>query len=66
MYEGRKVNCVVTKIEENTFNVAIIGLGFEMVDIPKDKFNPKYCMPDCINTKEEHEEYLKVIGYSKS
>lgn len=66
MYEGRKVNCVVTKIEEKTFNVSIVGLGFEMFDIPKEKFNPKYCMPDGIDTKEEHEQYLKDIGYKES
>jgi hypothetical protein len=28
-------------------------------------FEPKKCMPDNINTKEEHEEYLKAIGYEK-
>lgn len=65
MYDGRKVNCVVTKVEEKTFNVSIIGLGFEMFDIPKEKFNPKYCMPDEVNTKEEHKQYLKDIGYKK-
>ena len=27
--------------------------------------NFKYCMPDGINTKEEHEQYLKDIGYYK-
>jgi len=24
-----------------------------------------YCMPDNINSKEEHDEYLKAIGYEK-
>ncbi len=28
-------------------------------------FNKKYCMPDGINSKEEHEEYLRVIGINK-
>ena len=31
-----------------------------------DGFDNKYCMPDNINSKEEHEEYLKAIGYKKS
>jgi len=25
---------------------------------------PIYCMPEGINSKEEHEEYLKAIGYN--
>lgn len=33
-------------------------------DILKD-FEPKKCMPDNINNKEEHEEYLKAIGHEK-
>ena len=65
MYEGRKVNCAVTKVGEDTFNATILGIGVEMVGIPKEKFNPKYCMPDGINTKEKHEQYLKDIGYKK-
>ena len=28
--------------------------------------NKKYCMPDGINSKEEHEKYLKVIGIEES
>jgi hypothetical protein len=28
-------------------------------------FEPKKCMPEGINSKEEHEEYLKAIGYEK-
>ena len=28
-------------------------------------FEPKKCMPDGIKSKEEHEEYLKAIGYEK-
>lgn len=55
MYQGRKVNCVITKISETAFNATILGLGIEMCDIPKEKYNPKYCMPDGINTKKEHE-----------
>lgn len=30
-----------------------------------DKLSPRYCMPDGINSKEEHEEYLRAIGYKK-
>jgi len=32
----------------------------------KDESDNKYCMPDNINSKEEHEEYLKAIGCKKS
>lgn len=28
-------------------------------------FEPKKCIPDNVNSKEEHEEYLKAIGYEK-
>ena len=31
----------------------------------ENPFEFKYCMPDDINSKEEHEEYLKAIGYNK-
>ena len=31
----------------------------------KVKLEIKYCMPDGINSKEEHEQYLKDIGYTK-
>lgn len=31
----------------------------------EDDEKGKYCMPDGINSKEEHEEYLKAIGYKK-
>jgi len=35
----------------------------ESAKINKSSFyNPKYCMPDNINTKQEHEQYLKDIG----
>ena len=34
----------------------------EMVD---ENFEPKKCMPDGINSKKEHEEYLKAIGHEK-
>jgi hypothetical protein len=64
-YEGREVNCVVTMINENSFNVAIIGLGIEMVNIPNEKYTPVHCMPDNISSKKDHEQYLKDIGYEK-
>lgn len=30
----------------------------------KEKIEKQYCMPDEVNTKEEHEQYLKDIGYT--
>jgi len=30
-----------------------------------DVFEYKYCMPDNVNTKQEHEQYLKDIGVEK-
>ena len=51
-------------------------LGYSFMAIDSDSFSdvadellqnfePKKCMPDDINSKEEHEEYLKVIGYKE-
>ena len=38
----------------------------DMIKDILDKSNEfKYCMPEGINTKEEHEQYLKDIGYEK-
>jgi hypothetical protein len=37
----------------------------EIAKIVSDNFEHKKCMPDGINSKEEHEEYLKAIGYEK-
>lgn len=37
----------------------------EIIEIVSDNFEPKKCMPDGINSKEEHDEYLKAIGYEK-
>lgn len=31
----------------------------------KEEVEKQYCMPDEINSKEEHEQYLKDIGYDK-
>lgn len=31
----------------------------------KEEVEKQYCMPDEVNTKEEHEQYLKDIGYDK-
>lgn len=30
----------------------------------KEEVEKQYCMPDEVNTKEEHEKYLKDIGYT--
>jgi len=40
----------------------------EFADWYKENYNfegKRYCMPDNVNTKEEHEQYLKDIGYEK-
>lgn len=37
----------------------------EISNIVSENFEPKKCMPDGINSKKEHEEYLKAIGYEK-
>jgi hypothetical protein len=37
----------------------------EIAEIVANDFEPKKCMPDGINSKEDHEEYLKAIGYEK-
>ena len=66
-------------LEENTINETsstgttgeriIYAPYYEIVDdiikMVSDNFEPKKCMPDSINSKEEHEEYLIAIGYEK-
>lgn len=37
----------------------------DIIKMVTDNFEPKKCMPDEIKSKEEHEEYLKSIGYEK-
>jgi hypothetical protein len=37
----------------------------DIIKMVSDNFEAKKCMPDGINSKEEHEEYLKAIGYEK-
>jgi len=37
----------------------------DIAKIVKNNYEPKKCMPEGINSKEEHEEYLKAIGYEK-
>lgn len=37
----------------------------DIIKMVDDNYEPKKCMPDGINSKEEHEEYLKAIGYDK-
>lgn len=38
-YEGRKVNCLVTSVSDDFFNVRIISLGIDMESIPNSKFD---------------------------
>ena len=37
----------------------------DIADELLQNFEPKKCIPEGINSKEEHEEYLKAIGYEK-
>lgn len=37
----------------------------DIIKMVSDNFEPKKCMPEGINSKEEHEEYLKAIGHEK-
>ena len=37
----------------------------ELADKILQNFEPKKCMPEGISSKEEHERYLKDIGYEK-
>ena len=46
--------------EIDKLNKRIINLS--LLDTSNDG---NYCMPDGINSKEEHDEYLKAIGYEK-
>ena len=37
----------------------------DIAKVVENNYEPKKCMPEGINSKEEHEEYLKAIGYEK-
>jgi len=37
----------------------------DLADKILQNFEPKKCMPDGINSKQEHDEYLKTIGYEQ-
>jgi len=37
----------------------------DIIKMVSDNFEAKKCMPEGISSKEEHEEYLKAIGYEK-
>ena len=37
----------------------------DLADEILQNFEPKKCLPDGINSKEEHEQYLNDIGYEK-
>lgn len=52
--------------QENEFNDWLLSVDFDhLVKEQKRIDGFKYCMPDGINSKEDHEEYLRVIGYKK-
>jgi uncharacterized membrane protein YheB (UPF0754 family) len=53
--------------QENEFNDWLLCVDFDhLVQEQKRIDGFKYCMPDGINSKQEHEEYLKAIGYKKT
>jgi len=57
-YLVQQINCLKSMaIDSDCFS--------ELVDNVLQNFEPKKCMPDGINSKEEHEQYLKDIGYEK-
>lgn len=70
---------ILELLENNTINETsstgttgeriIYAPYYEIVDdiitMVSDNFEPKKCIPDGINSKEEHEQYLKDIGYEK-
>ena len=50
--------------------IALIQIVFDPENQPNqlgigNPFEFKYCMPDGIETEEDHREYLKAIGYKK-
>ena len=52
--------------QENEFNDWLLCVDFDALVKEQKRIDGfKYCMPDDINSKEEHEEYLKAIGYKK-
>jgi len=48
-----------------TTTIADRNLLTETVDKLDELINKKYCMPDGINSKKEHNEYLRTIGVIK-
>jgi len=77
-FENESQECIVDEIITN-IKFSCIGKILEIFVSQKlydekrikklkedvDKAEHKYCMPEGINTKEEHEQYLKDIGYEK-
>lgn len=52
--------------QENEFNDWLLEVDFDHLAQEQGLIEKhKYCMPDGINSKEEHEEYLIAIGYKK-
>lgn len=60
-YNGKKELLIRWQKDENLDNQ--ISDFVENVKVDNEEF--KYCMPDDINSKEEHDEYLKAIGFKK-
>lgn len=52
--------------QENEFNDWLLEVDLDHL-VQEQGFieRHKYCMPDEVNSKEEHEQYLKDIGYKK-
>jgi len=56
------LECTEAEKQETEFKEWVKTIDFDKLI---EKLEHKYCMPDDINSKEEHEEYLKAIGYKK-
>lgn len=62
------LECTEAENQELAFEEWVKTIDFDLLlkSIREKDTNTKYCMPDDINSKEEHEEYLKAIGYKKT
>lgn len=56
------INDLAEEIKEQVLSGASTS---DIIQLLQDHVSPKYCMPDGINSKEDHEEYLKAIGHEK-
>ncbi len=60
------LECTEAENQELEFKKWVNTITFNsIIKYLNEKEKYKYCMPDDINSKEEHEEYLKAIGYKK-